>query len=100
MPYLTDGSEEQAGGSDDVEDFESDMRAEAETAWAQREWTIQHVLFPAMKLFLKPPSHMASDGTAVQVQFCLEGSLRLFARFDILCCIMLKPVHFWQGKSS
>lgn len=47
--------------------MDSDMRAEAETAWAQREWTIQHVLFPAMKLFLKPPNHMANDGTAVQV---------------------------------
>lgn len=47
--------------------MDSDMRAEAETAWAQREWTIQHVLFPAMKLFLKSPNHMANDGTAVQV---------------------------------
>lgn len=63
---LIEGSEEQAGGSD------IDMRAEAETAWAHREWSIQHVLFPAMKLFLKPPMHMANDGTAVQVWFCRE----------------------------
>jgi len=73
---ITDCSEEQAGGSDDLE---SDMRAEAESAWAQREWTIQHVLFPAMKLFLKPPNHMANDGTAVQVA-CLENLFKIFER--------------------
>ena len=60
-----------------MEEFERDMRAEAETAWAQREWTIQHVLFPAMKLFLKPANHMATDGTAVQVRFRLEATLGL-----------------------
>ncbi|KAG0627652.1 hypothetical protein M758_2G218500 [Ceratodon purpureus] len=72
-------SEEQAGGSDGMEEFERDMRAEAEAAWAHREWTIQHVLFPAMKLFLKPPSHMANDGTAVQVA-CLENLYKIFER--------------------
>lgn len=68
-----EGSEEQAGGSD------IDMRAEAETAWAHREWSIQHVLFPAMKLFLKPPMHMANDGTAVQLA-CLENLYKIFER--------------------
>lgn len=59
--------EEQLEGSEDVES--DDTRAEAASAWAEREWTIHHVLFPAMKLFLKPPNHMANDGTAVQVRF-------------------------------
>jgi hypothetical protein len=60
-----------------MEEFERDMKAEAEAAWAHREWTIQHVLFPAMKLFLKPPNHMANDGTVVQVWFRLEATWRL-----------------------
>lgn len=68
-------SDEQAGGSNDMDEFERDMKAEAETVWAHREWTIQHVLFPAMKLFLKPPNHMANDGTAVQVRSRLEATL-------------------------
>lgn len=45
------------------------LLAEADTAWAQREWAIQHVLFPSMRLFLKPPKSMATDGTFVQVSF-------------------------------
>ncbi|KAG9154439.1 hypothetical protein Leryth_024822 [Lithospermum erythrorhizon] len=43
-------------GSDVMEDgIYSDLLSEAETAWAQREWSIQHILIPAMRLFLKPP---------------------------------------------
>ncbi|PKA66760.1 DNA mismatch repair protein MLH1 [Apostasia shenzhenica] len=49
------------------DDVDHELLAEAETAWAQREWTIQHVLFPAMRLFLKPPKAMATDGTFVQL---------------------------------
>ncbi|KAK1323090.1 DNA mismatch repair protein MLH1 [Acorus calamus] len=37
-------------------ELEQELLAEAETAWAQREWTIQHILFPSMRLFLKPPN--------------------------------------------
>lgn len=47
--------------------IDQDLLAEAETTWAQREWSIQHVLFPAMRLFLKPPKVMATNGTFVQV---------------------------------
>ncbi|KAL2653676.1 hypothetical protein R1flu_021804 [Riccia fluitans] len=62
------------------EKLESDeLLAEAETVWAQREWTIQHVLFPAMKLFLKPPRHMAKDGSAIQIA-CLEQLYKIFER--------------------
>lgn len=61
-------SEELADGSGlKDKELDSDLKAEAETAWAQREWAIQHILFPALKLFLKPPNHMANDGTAIQV---------------------------------
>lgn len=49
------------------DDINQDLLAEAESAWAQREWTIQHVLCPSMRLFLKPPNVMATDGTFVQV---------------------------------
>jgi len=53
--------------STDEDDIDHELLAEAETAWSQREWTIQHVLFPSMRLFLKPPKSMATDGTFVQV---------------------------------
>ncbi|TVU36895.1 hypothetical protein EJB05_18848, partial [Eragrostis curvula] len=49
------------------DDIDQELLAEAETAWSQREWTIQHVLFPSIRLFLKPPKSMATDGTFVQV---------------------------------
>lgn len=55
---------------DDVvneEEIDHELLAEAENTWAQREWSIQHVLFPALRLFFKPPTSMATDGTFVQV---------------------------------
>ncbi|XP_010912641.1 DNA mismatch repair protein MLH1 isoform X1 [Elaeis guineensis] len=63
-------------GEDDVD---HELLSEAETAWAQREWTIQHVLFPSMRLFLKPPKSMATNGTFVQVA-SLEKLYRIFER--------------------
>ncbi|KAL9229052.1 hypothetical protein vseg_004568 [Gypsophila vaccaria] len=64
---------------DDPNELEHELLAEAETAWAQREWSIQHVLFPAMRLFLKPPKSMANNGTFVQVA-SLEKLYRIFER--------------------
>jgi len=59
---------ELSSGSDVIDNkVEHEMFSEAETAWAQREWSIQHVLFPSMRLFFKPPASMATDGTFVQV---------------------------------
>jgi len=60
----------------DEDGIDHELLAEAETAWSQREWTIQHVLFPSMRLFLKPPKSMATDGTFVQV-------FPLFQSFDM-----------------
>ncbi|KAJ7568741.1 hypothetical protein O6H91_01G046000 [Diphasiastrum complanatum] len=65
-------------GADEPE-VEDEFRLEAENAWAQREWTIQHVLFPAMKLFLKPPHHLANNGAAIQVAR-LENLYKIFER--------------------
>lgn len=48
-------------------DIDQELISDAETAWAQREWSIQHVLFPSMRLFFKPPTSMATNGTFVQV---------------------------------
>ncbi|XP_039124068.1 DNA mismatch repair protein MLH1 isoform X1 [Dioscorea cayenensis subsp. rotundata] len=59
--------------------IDQDLLAEAETTWAQREWSIQHVLFPAMRLFLKPPKVMATNGTFVQVA-SLEKLYKIFER--------------------
>ncbi|XP_042382837.1 DNA mismatch repair protein MLH1-like [Zingiber officinale] len=61
------------------DDLDQELLAEAETAWAQREWNIQHVLFPSMRLFLKPPKSMATDGTFVQVA-SLEKLYKIFER--------------------
>ncbi|GAB2271897.1 DNA mismatch repair protein [Dionaea muscipula] len=61
------------------DDVEQELLAEAETAWAQREWSIQHVLFPSMRLFLKPPNSMATNGTFVQVT-SLEKLYKVFER--------------------
>ncbi|XP_020110363.1 DNA mismatch repair protein MLH1-like [Ananas comosus] len=61
------------------EDVDHELLAEAETAWAQREWTIQHVLFPSMRLFLKPPKSLATNGTFIQVA-SLEKLYRIFER--------------------
>lgn len=63
----------------DEDGIDQELLAEAETAWAQREWTIQHVLFPSMRLFLKPPKSMATDGTFVQVA-SLEKLYKIFER--------------------
>ncbi|WOL12698.1 DNA mismatch repair protein MLH1 isoform X3 [Canna indica] len=61
------------------DDLDQELLAEAETTWAQREWNIQHVLFPSMRLFLKPPKSMATDGTFVKVA-SLEKLYRIFER--------------------
>ncbi|KAI7745878.1 hypothetical protein M8C21_007299 [Ambrosia artemisiifolia] len=50
-----------------VEGVDDELISEAENAWAQREWSIQHVLFPSMRLFFKPPTSMAANGTFVQL---------------------------------
>ncbi|XP_040379646.1 DNA mismatch repair protein MLH1 isoform X1 [Oryza brachyantha] len=63
----------------DENDFDQELLAEAEAAWSQREWTIQHVLFPSMRLFLKPPKSMATDGTFVQVA-SLDKLYKIFER--------------------
>lgn len=58
---------------------DEDLIEEAKIKWDQREWAIQHVLFPSLKLFLKPPKEMASDGTFIQVA-SLENLFKIFER--------------------
>ncbi|KAF2290902.1 hypothetical protein GH714_016359 [Hevea brasiliensis] len=62
-----EGPTDIADGSNEDE-IEHDLLAEAKTTWAQREWSVQHVLFPAMRLFFKPQASMATNGTFVQVK--------------------------------
>lgn len=67
-------------GSDVINnEVDHELLSEAETAWAQHEWTIQHVLFPSMRLFFKPPVSMATNGTFVQVT-SLEKLYKIFER--------------------
>ncbi|KAM7510885.1 hypothetical protein LguiB_009760 [Lonicera macranthoides] len=56
----------QEKGIFEEDEVEQELLSEAENAWAQREWSIQHVLFPSMRLFFKPQTSMATDGTFVQ----------------------------------
>ncbi|KAL8129481.1 hypothetical protein V2J09_018636 [Rumex salicifolius] len=79
-------SSAQLGKSAATEDeIEHELLAEAETEWAQREWSIQHVLFPSMRLFLKPPNSMATDGTFVQQNLILlDQDLQYVARIASL----------------
>eukprot|EP00850_Spirogloea_muscicola_P020491 SM000217S06873 [mRNA] locus=s217:172151:179282:- [translate_table: standard] len=70
--------DEAAGCEGDVEGGSAYL-AGAEVAWAQREWTIQHLLLPAMKFFLVPPTHLATDGTFVQIA-ALENLYKIFER--------------------
>ncbi|KAK1554373.1 hypothetical protein Q3G72_011299 [Acer saccharum] len=81
---LEDGekSSNDAVTRDDVEMedvVERELLSEAENAWAQREWSIQHVLFPSMRLFLKPPTSLSANGTFVQVA-SLEKLYKIFER--------------------
>ncbi|KAK4802259.1 hypothetical protein SAY86_000462 [Trapa natans] len=77
---LNDGENEHTGNDKEMEDdIDQELLSEAESAWAQREWSIQHVLFPAMRLFLKPPTSMATNGTFVQVA-SLEKLYKIFER--------------------
>lgn len=61
-------------------EIDHELLSEAETAWAQREWSIQHVLIPAMRLFLKPPTFMAANGTLVRVSMFLYRVGGFFAQ--------------------
>lgn len=60
-------------------EYDDELLADAESAWAQREWSIQHILFPSMRLFFKPPTAMASNGTFVRVA-SLEKLYKIFER--------------------
>ncbi|GJP55119.1 hypothetical protein CLOM_g14106 [Closterium sp. NIES-68] len=52
---------------------------EVEAMWRQWEWSIQHVLLPALKFFLKPPRRMARDGTFIKIA-SLENLYKIFER--------------------
>lgn len=69
------------GGNDNKmeDEIDHELLSEAQIAWSQREWSIQHVLFPSLRLFLKPPPSMAANGTFVQVA-SLEKLYKIFER--------------------
>lgn len=46
---------------------------------SSREWTLRHVVFPALKVFLAPPRQRTSDGSIVQLT-SLERLYRIFER--------------------
>ncbi|KAF1876531.1 hypothetical protein Lal_00021245 [Lupinus albus] len=67
------------GSNVENDKVDHELISEATTEWAQREWTIQHVLFPSMRLFFKPPVSMATNGTFVKVT-SLERLYKTFER--------------------
>lgn len=80
-------------GNDVVEEgVDEELLSEAENAWAQREWSIQHVLFPSMRLFFKPPTSMATNGTFVQV--CMNMNLPCILFFQLIYLAFLVPTCF------
>lgn len=72
------------------DDIEHELLSEAENAWAQHEWTIQHVLFPSMKLFLNPPTSMATNGTFVQVINSFPWTIQTCSQYDVLSILYIK----------
>lgn len=40
---------------------------QAMEAWRQWRWTVEHVLFSALRTFLKPPKERARDGSVVEL---------------------------------
>ncbi|KAF3676757.1 hypothetical protein FXO37_05171 [Capsicum annuum] len=56
-------------------EIEEELLLEAENAWPQREWSIQHVLFPFLRLFFNPPTSMATNGTFVEAVFKMRKAL-------------------------
>ncbi|CAI9115041.1 OLC1v1015875C1 [Oldenlandia corymbosa var. corymbosa] len=75
------GESSKSAAEDEGMECETDdeLLSDAQNAWAQREWAIQHVLFPSMRLFFKPPTSMATNGTFVQVA-SLEKLYKIFER--------------------
>ncbi|KAL5724741.1 DNA mismatch repair protein [Ranunculus cassubicifolius] len=69
----------QGNGAIAEDELDEEILAEAQVAWDKREWAIQHVLVPSMRLFLKPPKSMATNGTFVQVA-SLEKLYKIFER--------------------
>lgn len=40
---------------------------EARERWRQWRWTVEHVFFAALRMFLKPPRQRATDGSVVEL---------------------------------
>ncbi|KAG8660821.1 DNA mismatch repair protein MLH1 [Manihot esculenta] len=81
-PVISPNNDEDPTDIGDVsveDEIEHGLLSEAKTAWAQREWSIQHVLFPAMRLFFKPQASLATNGTFVKVA-SLEKLYKIFER--------------------
>ncbi|XP_024963412.1 DNA mismatch repair protein MLH1 isoform X2 [Cynara cardunculus var. scolymus] len=79
LEFYKRGCAEEGKTSVSGDDIDEELLSEVENAWAQREWSIQHVLFPSMRLFFKPPASMATNGTFVQVA-SLEKLYKVFER--------------------
>ncbi|PRW20651.1 DNA mismatch repair Mlh1 isoform X1 [Chlorella sorokiniana] len=69
-------AEAAAGGNSEEQQAARDA---AQQRQRQREWTVQHVLLPALRLFLAPSRQRASDGSVVELTR-LETLYRIFER--------------------
>ncbi|CAI5967339.1 unnamed protein product [Closterium sp. NIES-65] len=69
----------EVGVSEEGGSEEGMSEVEVEAMWRQWEWSIQHVLLPALKFFLKPPKRMARDGSFIKIA-SLENLYKIFER--------------------
>ncbi|KAK3270650.1 DNA mismatch repair protein [Cymbomonas tetramitiformis] len=63
----------------DAADIGSQESASEAVRKQRYEWNVQHVLFPAARIMLKPRARFATDGTLYQVA-CLEQLYKVFER--------------------
>ena len=59
--------EEQELAEADTGVMRCEQEEDEDPAWSKWEWTAQHVLLPALRFFLKPPSRMLKDGSFIKV---------------------------------
>lgn len=72
----------EGGGQSQLENngsLEGDKREALQKERENREWSVQHVLIPALRLFLVPGKQRAGDGTVVELTR-LENLYRVFER--------------------
>lgn len=78
-PLLPPSSPGEAEGEGGLDQASRGGESQEEGERRAREWSVQHVILPALRLFLKPGRHRAGDGSLVELTR-LETLYRIFER--------------------